>query len=121
MRAKLIAIVLMLTVTSITLLTVRQQRVQAVSDMATAIERAAALDRQLWRVRVEIGRRISPAELHDRLATLGPMEPILLDRHRLRWFTLEDSFPVIEPEAPPIVQIDLPHSDLLLDDNRGDE
>lgn len=104
MRAKLIAIVLVLTVTSVTLLTVRQQRVQAVSDMATAIERAAALDRQLWRIRLEIGRRTMPDALSTRLIAMGPMEPMRLDRSRLRWFTLEDSLAPEEEEViPPVV------------------
>lgn len=102
MRAKLIAIVLALTVTSITLLTVRQQRVQAVSDMATAIERAAELDRHLWRIRVEIGQLVAPTELNQRIASLGTMEPILLDRSRLRWFTLEDALEYPELSQPPV-------------------
>lgn len=85
MLAKLVAIVLALGLTAASLLAVRQQRLQAVSEMATAIERAAALDRQTWRARVEIAKRTSPEALERALATQGEMDPI-----RVRWCEIVD-------------------------------
>ncbi len=80
MLAKLLAIVLALAVTAAGLLAVRQQRLQAVSEMATAIERASALDRRTWRVRVEIASRTSPEALERALGDDRPeMEPMLVE------------------------------------------
>lgn len=81
MLAKLVTIVLALALTAASLLAVRQQRLQAVSEMATAIERGAALDRQTWRARVEIAQRVSPEALARVLSERHEeMEPI-----RVRW------------------------------------
>lgn len=88
MLAKLVIIVLALALTAASLLAVRQQRLQAVSEMATAIERAAALDRQTWRARVEIAKRVSPETLGRLLAGQGAMEPI-----RVQWCEIVDIAP----------------------------
>lgn len=85
MLAKLVTLVLALAMTATALLSVRQRRLQAVSDMATAIERAAELDRRTWRVRVEIARRLTPESLGVMIADLGPWAPIRLDEHRPAW------------------------------------
>jgi len=58
------------------LLVVRQQRLHAVREMAEAAERAARFDRTLWRVRVEIARRITPEGVHDMATSVGPLKPI---------------------------------------------
>lgn len=79
MLAKLVTIVLALALTAASLLAVRQQRLQAVSEMATAIERAAALDRRTWRARVEIARQVAPDRLERALAAYAPMEPIRVE------------------------------------------
>lgn len=78
MLAKLAVIVLALGVTASSLLAVRQQRLQAVSEMATAIERASAMERRAWRVRVEIARRSTPESLVAALEGRGEMEPIIV-------------------------------------------
>jgi hypothetical protein len=79
MLAKLVMIVIALALTGASLLAVRQQRLQAVSDMATAIERASALDRQTWRARIEIARRVSPEALEPLIAEMGAFEPMLVE------------------------------------------
>jgi hypothetical protein len=86
--AKLVAIVLALALTAASLLAVRQQRLQAVSEMATAIERAAALDRQAWRARVEIAKRVAPEALERELAGRGELDPI-----RVEWCEIVDVGP----------------------------
>lgn len=79
MLAKLVMIVLALALTAASLLAVRQQRLQSVSEMATAIERASALDRRTWRVRVEIGRRVAPESIEPVIARMGEFEPMLVE------------------------------------------
>jgi len=76
MVAKLMAIVLTLAVTAAGLLAIRQQRLQAVSEMAAAIERAASLERQTWKVRAAIAQRVSPQELHKLIEPLGDVESL---------------------------------------------
>lgn len=61
------------------LLAVRQQRIQAVHDMTRALERAAQADEELWRVRVEIARHVSPDSMHAHVKRIGPTKPILVD------------------------------------------
>lgn len=76
MVAKLMAIVLTLAVTAAGLLAIRQQRLQAVSEMAAAIERASALERQTWKVRAGIAGRVSPTALQLLIAPLGDVESL---------------------------------------------
>jgi len=78
--AKLGALIAALALTAAGLLVVRQQRLQAVSDMAQAVERAAEMERQCWRIRIEIAQRIEPDEFEEALAGLGPMAPLRLRR-----------------------------------------
>ena len=85
MLAKLVIIVVALALTAASLLAVRQQRLQAVGEMATAIERAAALERRTWRARVEIARLASPRALEEALRGLGEFEPICV-----RWCEIVD-------------------------------
>ncbi|HVZ93613.1 MAG TPA: hypothetical protein VG797_03800 [Phycisphaerales bacterium] len=76
MFAKLAALILMLGLTASGMLVIRQQRLQAVSEMTSSTERAANFDRALWRVRVKISRAITPAKVRQMAAALGPMKPI---------------------------------------------
>ena len=76
MVAKLMAIVLTLAVTAAGLLAIRQQRLQAVSEMAAAIERSSALERQTWKVRAAIAERVSPTELAKLIEPLGEVESL---------------------------------------------
>ena len=76
MLLKIIALILSLSVTGVSLLVVRQQRLQAASDMATAVERAVAADRDGWRLRTEIAARLAPDALRERLAEHAEFAPI---------------------------------------------
>lgn len=76
MVAKLAMLILVMALTAASLLVVRQQRLQAVREMADAAERAATFDRTLWRVRVDIARRVTPTEVAEMARTMGPMQPI---------------------------------------------
>lgn len=84
MLAKLIAVVLGLTLTATSLLVVRQQRLQAVSEMTEAIGRAEALERRTWRLRAEIGAMSAPSELRAALERVGPFEPIRGEAQTIR-------------------------------------
>jgi hypothetical protein len=83
MVGKLAAVILLATGTAAGMLSVRQQRLQAVHDTARAIQSAAELDRQLWSVRLEVASRLSPDHLRRALADLerahGPLSPIFSD------------------------------------------
>ena len=76
MAAKLMAIVLTLGLTAAGLLAIRQQRLQAVSEMAAAIERASALERQTWKVRASIAERVAPGSLKSRIEPLGGVDAL---------------------------------------------
>lgn len=76
MVAKLAMLILVMALTAASLLVVRQQRLQAVREMADAAERAATFDRTLWRVRVDIARKVTPAQVAEMAKAMGPMLPI---------------------------------------------
>lgn len=76
MLAKLAMLIVLSALTACSLLVVRQQRLQAVHDMAEAAERAVALDRKLWHVRIEIAERSTPGAVAVLAAALGPTAPI---------------------------------------------
>ncbi len=76
MVGKVAMLVLVGALMAASLLVVRQQRLHAVREMAEAAERAARFDRTLWRVRVEIARRITPEGVHQMAADMGPLLPI---------------------------------------------
>lgn len=76
MRAKLCIVILTVTLTAASLLTVRQQRLDAVYDMRRSLESAAALDRQLQEVRIDIARMVTPDSVTQLASVMGPMRPI---------------------------------------------
>lgn len=78
MVAKLAMLILVMALTAASLLVVRQQRLQAVREMADAAERAANFDRTLWRVRVEIAEAVTPEDVTAMAKALGPMHHIPL-------------------------------------------
>ncbi len=80
MLAKLLVLILSLAALSASVLAVRQERLQAVGEMADTLRRSERADRELWRLRVEIAKRLAPDELSARLAReLGDLKPIMLD------------------------------------------
>ena len=80
MLAKLLVLILSLAALSASVLAVRQERLEAVGEMAEALRRAERADRELWRLRVKIGERLAPDELAERIEReLGETMPIILD------------------------------------------
>lgn len=81
MLCKLALVVLAIAASGAGLLTVRQQRLEAVHDMAKALERAAALEREVWRMRVEAARMTSPQQAHNLLVRIGETRPVVTPWH----------------------------------------
>ena len=79
MLAKLCIVIMAVTLTAASMLTVRQQRLDAVYDLARSLERAAAHDRQLQEVRIDIARRVTPDAVMRMAGRVGPFEPIPLE------------------------------------------
>ncbi len=79
MLAKLCIVIMAVTLTAASMLTVRQQRLDAVYDMARSLERAAAHDRQLQEVRIDIARMVTPESVLQMAGRVGPFEPIPLE------------------------------------------
>jgi type II secretory pathway component PulJ len=63
MAAKIAFLILVIALTGASLLSVRQQRLQIVHEMTEHLERAERTQRAVWRVRAELARRITPAEI----------------------------------------------------------
>ncbi len=78
MLLKLSLVVMVIAATGAGLLTVRQQRLEAVHDMAEALDRAAALEHQVWRMRIEAARLTSPQHAHEMLVRLGETQPVVV-------------------------------------------
>ncbi len=80
MLAKLACLVLVAGATAASLLTVRQQRLEAAHEIERALRRAEALERDLARTRLLLARRLVPETIATRVETLGELEPIPLER-----------------------------------------
>lgn len=76
MVSKLAFLILSAAVAAAGLLVVRQQRLQAVHDMAQSVMRAHEDERALWRLRIEIANLITPGNVAVMAQPLGPMSPI---------------------------------------------
>lgn len=76
MFAKLAAVILAVGAMAGALLCLRQQRLQAVNELAVVQRRVAEHDRTLWHLRVEIGRLTTPQRTQEMAAGLGPLEPL---------------------------------------------
>ena len=79
MLAKLCIVIMAVALTAASLLTVRQQRLDAVYDMSRSIERAAAHDRKLQEVRISIARWVTPDSVRTLAARHGEFQPIPLE------------------------------------------
>ena len=71
MFAKIAVLILSIGLIAGTLLTVRQQRIQAAHGLAKAQTRLAELDRELLRLRLRIAARITPDQIEARTVSLG--------------------------------------------------
>lgn len=77
MFAKLILVILSLGVIACVLLTVRQQRMQAVHDLANVQREVARMDRTLAHLRLEVAQRITPERVAEMAESIGvPLRPI---------------------------------------------
>jgi len=79
MLAKLCIVIMAVALTAASLLTVRQQRLDAVYDMSRSIERAAAHDRQLQEVRISISKAVTPDAVRTMASRFGDFQPIPLE------------------------------------------
>lgn len=79
MFAKLLILILAGSLTAASLLTIRQQRIQAGHDMIQAFDRARAQEEQLWRMRTAIAAHLLPSEIERMASDLGPLVPIPYD------------------------------------------
>ncbi|MBL0927344.1 MAG: hypothetical protein IBJ11_06795 [Phycisphaerales bacterium] len=77
MIAKLGVLILASGVGAAGLLVVRQQRLQAVHEMAVALDSAAKLDRDLWRIRAEVAAAITPLKVLELTRASGEWRPIV--------------------------------------------
>ena len=90
MAGKLVALILIAAAAAAALLAVRQQRVQAAHELAEIQRGIASCDQALWRLRIEIASRTSPAEIESMIAHAGPMSPVLID-----WCFDDEGMPVV--------------------------
>jgi hypothetical protein len=75
---KLALVVVVVAATGAGLLTVRQQRLEAVHNMAKALDHAAMLEREVWRLRIEAARLTSPLHAQGLLVRLGETRPVVV-------------------------------------------
>lgn len=61
------------------LLSLRQQRLEVVHEVATIQKQLSAMDQDLFRVRVGIAQAITPQRVVNLAGNLGPMVPIGVD------------------------------------------
>ena len=90
MLAKLCALILSIGVVACGLLAIRQMRVLAAHDMADVQKRIAKHDRELWKLRAEVARRVTPEQVRELAAKFGPLTPISPERFEVLVRTEQD-------------------------------
>ncbi|HMN39936.1 MAG TPA: hypothetical protein PKE29_03765 [Phycisphaerales bacterium] len=83
MLAKLCVLIVGLGVLACLLLGTRQLRTQAAHEMADVQKRVARHDRELWKLRSEIARRITPDKVELLARGFGDLQPISAERYRV--------------------------------------
>jgi len=78
--SKLCVLILSFGVVACGLLANRQMRVLAAHDMADVQKRIARHDRELWKLRAEVARRVTPEKVRELAAQFGPLAPISPER-----------------------------------------
>jgi hypothetical protein len=81
--AKLSVLIVGLGVLGCLLLGLRQLRTQAAHEMAEVQKRVAMHDRQLWALRTEIAKRITPDKVEPMASHLGALVPISAERYQV--------------------------------------
>ncbi|MCA3005551.1 MAG: hypothetical protein ACK51N_00685 [bacterium] len=79
MVAKICFVILAVGVVGATLLTLRQQRLDAVHQMAVMQRDMHKRDQQLLALRAQIKQLVLPEQIEPRALALGPMSPIGVD------------------------------------------
>ena len=69
-------VVLAIGATACGLLTIRQSRLQAASELAQAQLRISTSDEKLWALRSQIAERVTPGNVERMAASVGPLKPI---------------------------------------------
>ncbi len=75
MFAKLVAVILGMGVVGGGLLAMRQQRLEAASELARVQVHIRSQDERLWKMRAEIARRTNPEHVREMAVALGPLRP----------------------------------------------
>jgi hypothetical protein len=70
-------VVLAIGATACGLLTLRQSRLQAASELAQAQLRIGTSDERLWALRSQIAERVTPSNVERMAASVGPLKPII--------------------------------------------
>ncbi len=83
MFAKLCVLIVSMGVIACVLLGIRQLRVQAAHEAAAVVRRAEKQNRELWKLRSEIARRVTPTNVHVAASKYGPLLPLSADRFDL--------------------------------------
>jgi hypothetical protein len=81
MFMKLAAMIVGLGAIACVLLGVRQSRIQCAHELANVQNRVSEHDRTLWRLRLEIARRITPDRVERQAIAFGPLAPVNLERY----------------------------------------
>jgi len=75
--AKLVAVILGIGVVGGGLLAMRQQRLEAASELARVQVHLRVQDEQLCKLRAQIARRTSPEQVREMAVALGPLRPMI--------------------------------------------
>lgn len=78
MFAKIFVLVLGLGVIACGLLSQRQSRLQAASELAQAQLRIASADDRLWSMRTQVSAAITPTHVQRLAQDVGPLKPIIM-------------------------------------------
>lgn len=78
MFAKIFVLVLGLGVIACGLLSQRQSRLQAASELAQAQLRIASADDRLWSMRTQVSAAITPTHVQQLAQDVGPLKPIIM-------------------------------------------
>lgn len=76
MFAKAVVLVLALGACGCTLLSMRQARLQAASQLVQVQLKVRQQDEQLWKLRTRIGAAVTPDHVREMAAGIGPLRPL---------------------------------------------
>lgn len=93
MFAKFVALILSIGIIGGTLLSMRQLRIQAAHELGAVQRRVGERDRELWQLRIEIARAVSPGVVQARLTELAgsPLESLGRNHELAALWPIEDA------------------------------